>query len=275
MMDWRICCHSHTNSENQSCLQESQTNRHGRFQTHGKSSAKILECARDVEAFNVKKEQARVRDTIVFSLSTCSLFTLPSPTMAPRDWTKNPLWEEIWEDVMTGIIPKDMKPRQARLTRDKYREMDPKEFAQHLDGMCKSVAKEKLKEPPKEKWNKKNKVHRLLHDQMAVGIIPPDMDAATAQTLTEEYNKMPLAKRKSQFDGMQSIVNKKLARAKSDKDDLKHDLALCARPTHNTKGEPDWNLHEAPDLLKIDVDNEEKNAKRALAKPATVSRLFT
>ena len=122
--------------------------------------------------------------------------------------------------------------------------------------MGKSFAKEKLKGLPKEKWNEKNKVHCLLHNQMAVGIIPPDVDAATAWTLNEEHNKMPWAKCKSRFNGMQSIVDEKLARAKSDECDLEHDLALYARLTHNAKGEPDWNLHEAPDLLEIDVDNE-------------------
>ena len=90
---------------------------------------------------------------------------------------------------------------------------------------------------------------------MAVGEIPPTMDAQTAWERRTAYKEMEWGTWKSRFDGMQKIVDVKLALAKSDEEDLASDLALYDHPTHNAKGEPDWNYHEAPDLLEIDVDD--------------------
>ena len=172
------------------------------------------------------------------------------------NWRKDPLREVLRGDVRSGRIPPTMWPRDARKIRPEYVAMDKKLFSQRLKGARIAVANEEQpQKTKKEKWGKNNKTRIQLHDDMAVGLIPPTMDAATARKKREAYEAIEYTLWKSRFDGMRKIVDEKLARAKSDKEDLESDLALYIRPTHNARGEPDWNYHEAADLLEIDVDD--------------------
>jgi len=175
----------------------------------------------------------------------------------PQDeipWRKNPLREVLRQDIEKGNIPEGMVLATAQKLRNEYGAMDKMLFRSRLAGMRKSVKGAKPKE--KQKWNQKNPLRQQLHDDIAVGLIPPTTAAKQAWVYRDEYHEtMEFPTFKSRFLSMVKIVTKKLERAKSDAEDLEHDLAIHARPTRTAKGEPVWNYHEAPDLLEIDIDD--------------------
>ena len=178
--------------------------------------------------------------------------------MAPElKWKDDPRRETLKQDVESGKIPLDMKPAAARETREEYLMMDPKTFRSRLRGMRKSVsgAPQKTKKTKKERWKKKNQTRLMLHNDIAVGLLPATTDVRLAWVYREEYSQIEWNLWKGRWKSMCSIVTEKLTRAKSDADDYEHDRNIHPPPTHNARGEPEWNYHEAADLLEIDVDD--------------------
>lgn len=174
-------------------------------------------------------------------------------------WNQNPLRSMLFEDIRSKRITPEMKPAEAKTVRPEYFAMDKTLWASRLRGARNSIANEGdpgKQKKKKEKWNKKNPVRQLLHSDLANDVILQTATPEDAYKSRPIYMKtMDFKSFKSRFLSMVGIVAKKKERAKEDAEDLAHDLLLHPRPTHNARGEPEWNLHEAADLLIYDLDN--------------------
>ena len=166
-------------------------------------------------------------------------------------WKKDPLREVLKKDIMEGRITPEMKPADAAKINDSYSKMGPKLFASRLKGMHKVVANYK---PPKEKWNKKNPARIQMQVDILKGRITPDMGFKIAQESRAIFGSMKEELFKSRLTSMRAAINKRKEQAAQELALLKEDIAKHPRSTTNLRGEPEWHLHKAKELLKTDMD---------------------
>lgn len=173
-------------------------------------------------------------------------------------WKDDPDRALLKQDVLDGSIPASMKPKDARATRTEYAAMPAKTFASRLTGMRKMIAKTGGEEekPKEEKWNKHNLVRQQLRKDLAKGFIQLNADPKLAWQSRAIYNVMDFDLWKSRYKGMQKMVKESLERAADDAHDLYHDRMLHPQQQFNSLGLPEWNQHEAKELLEIDMDDD-------------------
>ena len=174
----------------------------------------------------------------------------------PIQWKNDPVREQLRQDILTGLITAGMSPAVAQAKRTEYEKMG-KLFASRLVGMRKIVAKNggQEKQPKGQKWDNKNLVREQLKTDLATGFIPNGTTAEVAWTSRAVYKAIePIALWKSRYNSMAKMVIEGQARALEDTNDLYMDRMLHPREVVNARGEPEWALHEASDLLGIDMD---------------------
>ena len=152
-----------------------------------------------------------------------------------------------------GEIPKEMETALAKQTRTEYIAMSDREFSARLAGMRKSIEAATKKE---NKWNAANPVRRQMQHDIIDGWITPDMDFEEAIQVRAIYEPMGIEKFTSRLTSLREIIKEKQQQALEDVADLIKDRLECPRPTHNARGEPEWSLHEAKELLAIDMDDD-------------------
>lgn len=172
------------------------------------------------------------------------------------DWTTDPLRKLLKQDIVDGTITPEMKPATAALVRAEWGAMHKeKKFTARLRGMRSILENEATKQSKKQKWTEKNPVRRQMKWDVADEIISSDMMPEEAFRLRAIYQEeMNLDKFASRLESMREIVKKGKEKAQEDADALEADRLRHPRPTHNHRGEPEWNESDAKECLESDMD---------------------
>ena len=130
-------------------------------------------------------------------------------------------------------------------------------FAGRLRGMRKSITKEANGEKKKKapKWDKHNPVRKQMKEDVVTGLIPDDLDFASARKLCSVYEDITdIELFKSRLSSMRKMVTEVKAQAKEDAEALENDRKIKPCPMHNARGEVQWIESEAKYFLEIDLE---------------------
>ena len=191
---------------------------------------------------------------------------------------EGPPWDEdhparkfLLDEIKAGGITKDMKPKQVY---DKYKDVatcfkikgmeDRKKFGSRLRGLYKVIENAKKAEaadtgPP---WDDNHPARQFLFDEIAAGRIPASMAPLEVYNKYKDVARCFEIKRMddinllgSHLKGLYKIVARDKSREEEDREAFIIAFQKHPAPTHNHRGEPQWNGSAAQALLAEDMKN--------------------
>jgi len=131
-------------------------------------------------------------------------------------------------------------------------------FVQRL----KSLRLQLMKEEPLLKWTDLHPAKKSLFDEISAGRIPLEVEQmGAAQVWCNYHNTSQFKMRgmkfsdafKRRLSAMRKQIAKDKTRAASDQQEVARAIRNHPPPTHNHRGEPQWNGSRAQELLKLDI----------------------
>jgi len=129
----------------------------------------------------------------------------------------------------------------------------------------KSLRQQIMKEESLLQWNELHPARKLLFDELEAGTVPMDATQMSAAEVWCKHAATPQFKMrgmkfgdtfKRRLSALRKLVKRDKSRADDDKDAAARAIRNHPPPTHNHRGEPQWNGSKAQALLKEDIAND-------------------
>ena len=200
---------------------------------------------------------------------------LPVPlttSKSNRKKNKNGYWRQdhpirklLYFEFKEGNIPLDpneMGPAEIYCQYHNTDEFAGVDYDEMFIERLKSLRAHVLKEEPLLKWNESHPARQLIYDEIAAGNIPLEAQQMTGAEVWSQYAdtvefKMRGMKYGETFNrrlaALRKLVKKDKSRAIADTEAVAIAIRNHPPPTHNVRGEPQWNGSKAQQLLKEDI----------------------
>lgn len=184
-----------------------------------------------------------------------------------KNWkTSDPIRKLLYFEFKEGNVPLDANEMGPAEIHCRYHDTEEFEGTSYDDSFIqclKSLRTQILKEEPLLKWNEFHPTRAFLVQEISDGNVPESLTAAEAWCT---YAATPQFKVRGMKYGetfkrrllaLRKIIMKDKGRAAMDKLELARAIRNHPPPTHNHRGEPQWNGSKAQASLKEDMANNE------------------
>jgi len=179
--------------------------------------------------------------------------------------TDDPVRKILYFEFKEGNIPIDpneMGPAEIYCKFHKTPEFDGIQYDDTFVQRLKSLRQHVMKEEPLLKWSELHPARKLLFDEISDGRIPLEADRMGAAQVWCNYHSTSQFKMrgmkfgdtfKRRLTALRMQIGKDKSRAAGDQQEVARAIRNHPAPTHNHRGEPQWNGSKAQQTLKLDI----------------------
>ena len=176
--------------------------------------------------------------------------------------TDNPVRQLLYFEFKEENIPLDpnlMGPAEIYCKYHNTEEFQGLDYNDDFIQSLKSLRNQIKKEEPLLKWDELHPTRELLFSELGDGMIP---DGMAPEDVWSKCSNMPQFQLrgikfndtfKRQLRDLRKLVKRDKNRAEEDMNEVRRALRNHPPPSHNHRGEPQWNGSEAKTLLKADI----------------------
>lgn len=169
-------------------------------------------------------------------------------------WKESEAKKLLKEDILSGVVTPEMKPKDVYEMRPEYKLYPLKRFAPNLKNLRESIEKEKKKGPKVVPWQD-SMAKKLLEKDIDEGKVTSNMLPSEVYEMHPEYKQYDKKNFGSNLRNLRKSIGKEKERAAFDRAAFLHDRRIHPPAAVTSRGYPRWCGSAAERLLIEDIDN--------------------